>query len=339
MDEDDFAAGRRREEAAQWFARLKTLPVSQGTLNDFFAWRRQRENAEAFEEAERFWSQAEKVGDRPSILRAIEEADQRARSRPRRGKLPRPYSILVIGIAAVLVICSAVLFLGPRGLAFSTGTGEQRTIALADGSRLNLNVETDIGVDYRSSARNLELRNGEALFSVAHEDSRPFVVTAGAVTITATGTRFDVTHRAQRTAVTLIQGAVTVRAANGSTAHLRPGQQWLSSPDGMSLRTVSLQSVTAWTQGRVLFDNVPLTDALAEINRHGGKLVVLDTPQFAGRRISGSFEAGDTDSFVTAVTAFLPLRPSTDQAGRIHLADKDELEKKISPSPLGSHAP
>jgi len=41
MDEDETAAERRRAEAAQWFARLKSVPVSQGTLRDFFAWRQQ----------------------------------------------------------------------------------------------------------------------------------------------------------------------------------------------------------------------------------------------------------------------------------------------------------
>lgn len=329
MDEDDFAAGRRREEAAQWFARLKTLPVSQGTLKDFFAWRRQRENAEAFEEAERFWSEAEKVGERPAILRAVGEADARARSRGRSGGLsPRTLSILVVSTAAVLLTFAATRFLDPAGRSLSTGTGEQRTVSLADGSRLNLNVETAVSVDYTSKARKLVLQGGEALFTVAHDKTRPFTVTAGAVTVTATGTRFDVARRENRISVALIEGSVVVRTGNGPTVRLRPGQQWRSSDARMSVRTVKADAVTAWTQGRVIFDDARLTDALAEINRYGGKLIVLDAAQHGARRISGSFEAGDTDSFVTAVTTFLPLRQSLDPKGRIHLIAQDRTHEK-----------
>ncbi|SER96497.1 FecR family protein [Sphingobium sp. YR768] len=208
-------------------------------------------------------------------------------------------------------------------MALLDGSVEPEAIHRADQSAIenscNLNVETAVSVDYSSKARKLVLQGGEALFTVAHNKRRPFTVTAGAVTVTATGTRFDVARRENRISVALIEGSVVVRTGNGPTVRLRPGQQWRSSDARMSVRTVKADAVTAWTQGRVIFDDARLTDALAEINRYGGKLIVLD----AARRISGSFEAGDTDNFVTAVTTFLPLRQSW-----THLIAQDRTHEK-----------
>jgi len=319
MNEDDFAARRRREEAAQWFARLKALPVSQGTLRDFFAWRRQPGNAEAFEEAERFWSDAGKVGERPSILRAVEEAASRGRAPRRLGRLTRPLSLLAVAVALVLLAYASLHIFGPGGQAFRTSTGEQRVIALDDGSRFNMNAETAVIVRYSPRARNLELEGGEALFSVARDKTRPFTVTAGGATVTATGTRFEVAMRESRIFVTLLEGRVSVRAPDGSIQPLQPGEQWRWPAYGARVHTVKPETVTAWMQGRIVFDNTALADAITEINRYGGKPVVLAAPQFGTRRISGSFEAGDSESFATAVTSFLPLRRTLDDQGHIRL--------------------
>lgn len=328
MDEDDIAAERRRAEAAQWFARLKTLPVSHGTLKDFFAWRRDRGNAEAFEEAERFWSAAEKVGERPSILRAVQEAAGRGRKRRRFGDIARPLSLLAASVAIVLIVLAGARLIGPDAQAFRTGAGEQRAIALDDGSRVNLHTETAVSVRYTRRTRQLVLESGEALFSVAADKARPFTVAAGGVTVTATGTRFDVAMRENRIVVTLIEGRVSIRTPDGTIQPLRPGEQWRWPADGQRVRMVNPASVTAWTQGRVVFDDTALTDAIAEINRYAGKPVVLDAPQLGAERISGSFQAGDADSFATAVAAFLPLRQTLDGQGRIRLAAEEPSEEK-----------
>ncbi|WP_336963818.1 FecR family protein [Sphingobium aquiterrae] len=327
MDEDDIAAERRRAEAAQWFARLKTLPVSHGTLKDFFAWRRRGGNAEAFEEAERFWSEAVKVGERPSILRAVQEAAGRGSKRRRFGTVARPLTVLAVCLAVILISIVGMRLFAHQGDSFRTMAGEQRAVALDDGSRVNLHTQTAVNVRYTRTARQLVLESGEALFSVAKDTARPFTVKAGDVTVTATGTRFDVAMRDNRVFVTLVDGQVRVRAPDGSTQALLPGDQWRWPADGLPVRTIKTQTVTAWTQGRIVFDDTTLADAVAEINRYGGKPVVLSAPQFGSRRISGSFEAGDPNSFATAVTAFLSLQRTTDGQGRIHLTPRDQSAK------------
>ena len=316
MDEDEKTTERRRAEAAQWFARLKTLPVSHGTLRDFFAWRQQKSNADAFVEAERFWNETERVGDRPAIMRAIAAAEGR-KVIPRRRR-----AFFVVPAFAMLVAAIAVgsmLVLQGRTI-LQTEKGEVRAVALDDGSRVHLDTETRIKLRYRADSRQLTLQHGEALFRVAHDVSRPFIVTAGDVTVTATGTQFDVSCFDDNISVTLMQGQVVVRAPDGVSVTLSPGQQWLWPQRGQPIRTVNTGNVVAWTQGRVVFDDTALADAIATVNRYGGKPIALDDPVMASERISGTFEAGDSQSFVAAVTAFLPLRQHDDASGRIHLA-------------------
>lgn len=332
MDDKDEEAERRRAEAAQWFARLKTLPVSHGTLNDFFAWRRQSGNAEAFEEAERFWSSAEKIGDRPGILRAIEDATNRQPRRTRFRISARPVQWMATSLLLVIGMAAAYSFLVPVGQSYATAAGEHRTVALHDGSRLSLNSGTEVRVHFTGHKRQLVLGQGQALFNVAKDKARPFTVEAGNVIVTATGTRFDVSRHGEQILVTLIEGRVTVRAPDGSVDPLQAGEQWHWPASNARIRKVEADAVAAWAEKRIVFDGAPLAEALAEINRRGGAPILLDATSFRARRISGSFEAGDTGSFVTAVTALLPLRQEVDGQGRIHLiAARNRARENSSP--------
>jgi transmembrane sensor len=328
MDGKDRQTERRRAEAAQWFARLKSLPVSHGTLNDFFAWRRQPGNAAAFEETERFWSSADKVGDRPGILRAIEDATSRQSRRTRFRVSARSALWLAASLVLVISIAAGYSFLAPAGQTYATAAGEHRTIALADGSRLSLNGGTEVRVRFTGRKRQLVLGEGQALFNVAKDKARPFTVKAGDVMVTATGTRFDVSRHGERILVTLIEGSVAVRAPDGSVDPLRAGEQWHWPAKAARIQKVKADAVAAWAEARIVFDGAPLADALAEINRHGGAPILLDAAEFRSRRISGSFEVGDAASFAAAVTAFLPLRQTVDGQGRIHLiADQNREEE------------
>ncbi len=322
MDEEDFSAKRKRAEAAQWFARLKTRPVSQGTLQDYFSWRRKDGNAEAFEEAERFWTDAGEVGDQPTILRAVEAAEARGVSR-KKFAVSRGFVAAFLVVALVAVVAVVFHLVDGRGRDLATGTGEQRIIALEDGSRLQLNADTTVNVRYATRHRQLTLGGGEALFSVAHDVGRPFTVTAGQVTVTAVGTKFEVSRRDGQVVVTLVEGRVDIRAAGQQLVRLNAGEQWRLADGRASVAAVNTANVTAWTQGRVVFEGAPLASAIAEVNRYGGRPIMLDAAALSGEKISGTFQAGDSESFAKAVTAFLPLQQRRDADGKIHLIENE----------------
>ncbi len=116
--------------------------------------------------------------------------------------------------ASLLVTASVWYFVRPD--VYRTHIGEQRVIALADGSKVELDSATELSIDYSSHERNLTLSRGQARFDVAHDGMRPFVVTAGAKKIVATGTAFNIDVLGSRVLVTLIEGDVLVLPLNSA---------------------------------------------------------------------------------------------------------------------------
>lgn len=208
-----------------------------------------------------------------------------------------------------------------RGDIYSTDRGERRVVTLQDGSRLSLDAETRIEVKYSDHARRLRLLRGQARFDVAKNVGRPFSVRARDRTVVATGTAFNIDILEPKVKVTLIEGRVMVLETPGSpilprraptkaqdAVELRPGQQ-LVAPDGAPQRVmaaVDLDEATAWQRGKLMFDQEPLADAVAKVNRYSSRTVTVD-PGAASVPVSGVFEAGDTNGFLEAISGFLPV--------------------------------
>jgi transmembrane sensor len=234
-------------------------------------------------------------------------------------------------IAAALVL---TLFAGWWALlhnVYATHVGEQRTITLADGSVVELNARSRIKVRLTSTERNLQLIEGQALFRVAPDATRPFTVFSGDTRIRAVGTQFDVYKRPGGTTITVIEGRVAVSPntaepivehrgttlSNGETAPLSTthgsaellltaGQQVSVSPS-RNARPVAIDATraTAWTQRRLIFSATPLTEVAEEFNRYNTRRLVLETPDLATLRINGVFSSTDPATLV----AFLREQP------------------------------
>lgn len=204
-----------------------------------------------------------------------------------------------------------------------TGVGEQREIPLADGSRLTLNTDSRVVVAYRDDRRQLRLLDGQALFEVAPDATRPFVVTAGERSITALGTVFDVRYSSHRLAVTLLEGRVQVEDAASAEIHagdmhhaeprvLAPGEQLLAVKAGPAsheqVHTPDLNRTVAWRGGQLIFRDDRLVDAIAEINRYSHRQLRLADPALAQLRVSGIVNVGQTDVFIETMTRYYPVR-------------------------------
>jgi hypothetical protein len=129
------------------------------------------------------------------------------------GRLARsnvPTPALLVAIASMIL--SPLLFYWPdlSSGEYVTGTGEHRSIPLADGSTLTMSSRSRLRVRFSSSGRDIELLEGEALFSVAHEAARPFRVHTRHAVVEALGTEFSVYHHEDDTQIAVTQGRVTV---------------------------------------------------------------------------------------------------------------------------------
>lgn len=302
----------RIAEAAVWIARLQSDRRDPGVADAFMAWLNASDgNRAAFDVANECWELAGGVGGDMS------EADSVFRRRS-------TYAMLATACLLILLMFPLWHVFGGGGIDLVTKAGERRSIVLEDGSTATLNTATRLHADFEDDRRAIRLQEGEASFQVARDSLRPFVVQAGPASVVAVGTEFDVRWLGGRLAVTLAEGRVRViraAAAGNREVELTPGQQLLldTGTGSLSVRTTDLAGARAWLQGRMVFDDVKLADALAEINRYGGKPIALDPRVSSSLAVSGEFDTHPLE-FARAVGQLYGLR-LVESGDRIVLTD------------------
>jgi len=305
--EHDMEAIHRQAE--RWLARLRASDCSVAERHDFDVWRTaQATHAEAYAQVEQLWSGLDELAEDPEILQWRREA---RRSAPTASGRSGRLRWLAFASLAAVVLCAGFVawwFVGGSSVSsYATAHGEQRSVVLADGSRIVLNTDTVLDVDLGRRTRRVRLRRGEAMFEVTHDANRPFVVQAGGNTISDIGTRFDVHDSGAQTVVAVLEGAVAV-ARGGNTAELTAGEQIVAG-DGAWIRGRADPIMAAgWTQGRLVFRSTPLGDAVAEANRYGPDRLVIADPSLAQLKISGEFRIGNTSALVRALQSVYPIR-------------------------------
>lgn len=309
-------------EAAAWHARLGARSVSTQTIEEFFAWRTVPANADAYRRVEQVWGAAGRLDKDPAIAKALDEALSRRKSAPQPRRLPRTLIGVTIGGAVMAAAVGGALWLQSRTV-FATGVGEQRVVQLADGSNVRLDTDSTIRVRFDGDRRLVELEGGQALFTVAHDADRPFVVQTDNAQVTAVGTVFDVRRDSAGVRVTLVSGVVDVaeRGAGRAVKRLAAGQQSSLTPRGQVTRAVDIQAETSWADGRIVFRDTPLRDAVAEVNRYLTHKIELDAGAREGATVNGVFKTGDRDAFVSTAAEVFGLKASKAADGRVLLSD------------------
>lgn len=315
-----------RREAANWVARLNSRSIETRALEDFFEWRRLPAHAAAYEEVEKIWEDCGRISPDPEMILAL----QGALERPKRGRMRVQAGLLMLWarpVVAASLVFAAVgllgLYIATMPVSYETGIGEQRLVRLDDGSRVHLNTDSEMRVRLTSDRRGVEIVRGEALFEVAHDSARPFIVRSDRGEVQALGTRFDVRRLGSDTRVILLEGSVRVHtrgSPDSADETLAPGQSiWLGPGRKSSPEAVDAEAVTSWTSGQLTFQDTPLREAIAEVNRYTDTKIVLEAEDLAGVAVNGVFDTGDTAAFVTAVTALFPLHASSTGDRQIQL--------------------
>ncbi|MBL8269625.1 FecR family protein, partial [Steroidobacter sp.] len=205
---------------------------------------------------------------------------------------------------------------------YSTDIGERLAVNLKDGSQVTLNTNSSLQVEYTPTERHIVLTQGQALFEVAKDKSRPFVVDAGGRRFVAVGTAFDVRVDGLQVQVTMIEGVVRVEREPGQVHLVAPtiatitaGEQLTANNDSLDrVRAADAERETSWRRGQVFFDNTRLNDAVAEMNRYSETPIQLVDANLAELRISGAFSTARPAVFVEALTSYFPIDARTDEA-------------------------
>jgi transmembrane sensor len=209
---------------------------------------------------------------------------------------------------------------------YATDFGGLERILLSDGSVVNLNTDSEIRVQISETRRDIVLERGEALFTVAHDTTRPFDVQARDTTVRAVGTVFSVRLSSGRDVEVIVkEGRVQIdppklqdvsRAADLSNA---PPPALLSAGETAHIKERTIERVVkvaeedvsrklSWTEGRLIFERQTLAEVVAEFNRYNRRQMVIADPAIAGRRVGGGFEATDIDSFIAALEHSFGIR-------------------------------
>ncbi len=125
--------------------------------------------------------------------------------------------LLAVACVLVAALLGTVWWQSERYSTYATDIGERRSVTLADGSTVDLNARSKLRIEFTKDKRLVELLDGQALFQVAKDKDRPFIVASGDATVRAVGTQFDVYRKANGTTVTVLEGRVAVYSAVGSS--------------------------------------------------------------------------------------------------------------------------
>jgi transmembrane sensor len=303
--------------------------------------------AAAFRHAQDSWDAVGRHATSPELLALREQAIARARqASARRWSLPGARSRNLgkwAAAAAILIVCGIIWQLSPYGYEpgfYKTGLGEQKAVELSDHSHIALDARTRLRVRFSADARIVQLLEGQAQFSVAKDPARPFKVEAGSKTIVAVGTVFDVEYVDSQVHVAMVEGKVAVLSHDPSGSAIMPGADSKSSnpssielsagealsvlADGAStvLPKADIEAATAWRQGKVIFRDQTLAEAVHRLNRYSRQQVIVDDPALAQMRVSGVFDSGDAQAFAEATQAYLPVAADFSQGSSIHLRMK-----------------
>jgi transmembrane sensor len=361
------------EEASEWVVRHRTDDLDAQGRRRFDAWLRQSpQHVNAYLEMSSIWEGVPQID--ASLNPSADELIVRSRgqgnvvSLNEHGK-PDPFlapagvssradmAKICYSLAATVIVALGIAswVYQQRGV-YATGIGEQRTVTLVDGSVIELNARSRIKVRYGEHERAVDLAQGQALFRVAKDPSKPFIVASNGTYVRAVGTQFDVYKKSAGTVVTVVEGRVAVTdrrsfesslastlakapprgavldtgemAASGPNEHevlLGAGEQLvvaqaLSSPP----QPANIEAVTAWTEQRLVFDYTPLSEVAEEFNRYNHRRLVIEERELRVLHISGSFSSTDP----TLLLRFLREQPGI-------LVNENASEIRISRSEAG----
>lgn len=321
-------------EACEWFIDCNEGELDAGGRERLNQWmRRSPEHVHAYLEIAAAWDDSGKLAgartldSAPLVTDALEETNvvhldplairPHMHARPRRPNLPW----IALAAAVCALVAAGIGFLN-QGNTYTTVRGEQRSIALDDGSTVELNVRSRLSVRFSRTERVVELTEGQALFRVTQDASRPFIVSSDGVRVRAVGTEFDVYRQGGGITVTVIEGRVAVADGSGVPMLLSAGERLTVAPGAApSLATANTTAATAWTQRKLMFEETPLSAAVAEFNRYNSRQMIIEDATLAEYHIRGNFDAGNPERLIQ----FLRDRFDVDvrQSGNtVHLSRK-----------------
>jgi transmembrane sensor len=347
---------RAGSEAIEWWLQLEAGGMSSEDRDAFVEWLREspvhvsemlrmgqlRAVLDEFQD----WDQISSVGaektdesilpfDRGATDSLSQAINHRMSQRP--AYRSRRYQWLAVAAVVVAVVSVWIsTFIGPQVI--QTGRGERRGVMLADGSMLRIDPESRLQIHLERHLRDVKLEQGRAVFRVAKDPTRPFLVHAGPTVVRAVGTEFGVDRAREGVVVTVAAGKVAVfpqdqqlasasragdtrggrtagqdggtRPAANPEVFLTAGQQVTVPPNGAAeaVKLVNSNDALAWADGRLVFQNSRVADVVEQFNRYNLLQMRVGDQQLANQLVNGVFDANEPDSFISVIRTIASVR-------------------------------
>jgi len=354
----DMADDRRRQRAADYVAHLYSGEMTESDEYALEVWLKEDIlNQQEYQEALSIWDDLDSIVDGDHFVSLAEKT-----------KSEQWYHIskrFVVPIAAAAVIMLAVMtmFVGQNTtMQYGTAVGEQKHIQLSDGSKVTLNTNSRLMVQFNDEVRHVALLYGEAFFDVEKDASRPFTVVSGKRSVTVLGTQFTVKQAQEKLTVAVREGTVVVHESSKAlpnTAGSFPSLQQSSNANittfdaGYQMQkgaaatfyddrsTASFgetvfnvvpqkqaEEMDSWRFGKVGFENVTLQEMVLELNRYSRLKIVIGSHSLSDLRVSGVMKVNDIKAILTSIEEVFPIKVLY-QNDRIVLSEKSMASPKV----------
>jgi transmembrane sensor len=335
-DIDDIEA-----EASAWIVQVDSGAMSKGDIEDLKEWiSRSPQHKHSFQKMASGFLEIGTLLTQDGATTTIRER------KPKKALFSAP---VMLSMAAT-VIAGFFIFSGQFSdqplkaaeptVQYIANVGEQKDVTLADGSVVTLNTNSRIDVNFTGAERSINLAYGEALFDVAKDRSRPFVVHANQGAVRAVGTIFSVRSIKSEVSVLVEEGIVELIAppiANqpGATtlaedmvvlARLRTGEEANFDGVNKNIRSVEPADVAnrhAWKNGMLIFDGHSLSEVVDEITRYTDMKIVISNPEMQDLQIGGTFKVGETEAFLDAMTMGFGLNAQRVSGDTVYLSQQN----------------
>ncbi|WGM30722.1 FecR domain-containing protein [Brevundimonas sp. NIBR11] len=303
-------------QAAAWVVRLR---ADDGTSEDWAAataWLdADPAHRHAFDEAEGLWTAVNELatlGSAPVVDLAARR--ERRKGHGRQWLLAAP--AMAAAVAAAVVLAPSLRSVPTE--VYRTAPGETRTVALDDGSKIQMNGGSSLSVKMERGRRLVRMDQAEAVFDVAHDADRPFLVDVGESQVRVVGTAFNIRRSPQATEVSVLRGVVEVSDLDRPARKVRltVGQavRRADADDRMAVTPVDVRTAAAWTQGRRAYDDRPLREIAADLSRAFSTPVTV-APDAADLRFSGVLLLDDEAAVIGRLERFLPIKATRGPQG------------------------
>jgi transmembrane sensor len=338
MDVSDRSI-KSKEEAAAWLLRLESGTATRPEREAFVEWLRESplhvaemlrltNVHDALASFER-WDEVELQDASPRPV-VVPLSPQTRYTHPPRRTWPL---VAAVAVSLVAVLIGAVaLWDRLRDPIITTERGERREITLADGSVLQIDPNTTLRVRFEQASREIGLERGRAVFKVAKNPRRPFVVKAEDTLIRAIGTSFGVERGRAGVRVTVVEGKVAV--SNGLPLPDSPGSkkappevlltanQQVTVPaagPAEAVRAVNSERELAWSRGQLVFEKASVAAVVDDFNRYNQVQLHVADASLAQLLVSGVFDASDPESFIAFLQSTAHIRVTRSRSDAIEL--------------------